>query len=599
MTAIPPWAAAQVAVIAETTDAARLFARRYTRGDGEIDFRGELDDSRDGGDDFLEPFAQWPLLALMSGDATLAADAGRHYRAVARQLDALGFTDEGIDLGTDWFHLGEGNELLYHLCVLDPSTDMVHRAVAHARASLGDNYDAERNLIRAPHPGAHGPRWGYKKAVPEIMWRPDMSRYGIPFPDIEGVGHYDDLHGSTASKAMATAMEERFGRGDVAMNLSATGVAFNAWLLTGDDRYSRWIERYTEGWIERARANDGIVPDNVGLDGETGSGHGGRWWGGLYGWAWPHGAHSVLNAVAVSSIAAYQVSGDDRYLDFIRDQFDALVERGHVGRLADATGALRREFLSRFDDDEHDAEALLIPHRFGPDGWFDFLPVEPTIPAAIWQLTGSDADWSRIEHLRRSSTYDWNRVRPSRLKEDSGHEEPWLRYLAGANPDYPSTAMAAASEVVRARLAMIAADPPNENLDDIHHWQKLNPVSTEHLLQVRTGGPSPLYYGGHVQSTLRVLARDAHADLTDLAVAVSHIGATTVTATVANTSVEPLHLDVFAGAYGEHRITAATLDATAVAHQGRSVPLTIPAATAAVLELGITRRANTPTARLR
>lgn len=595
MAELPAWATEQIDVIARTRAAAAAFAERYTCGDGRIDFRGTLDDSRDGGDDFLEPFAQWPLLAMMSGDPHLATDSRRHYEAIARQLDELGFTDDGIDLGTDWFHLGEGNELMYHLCVLDPTPSLARAAVAHAESSLAPaNYDHEHNVMLAPHPGAHGARTGYKKTVPEIMWRPDMERYGLPFDDIAGVATYDDLRGAEPSRSMATAMEERFGSGDVAMNLSATGVAFNAWLLTGDARYSRFVERYTDGWIERTAANGGIVPDNVGVDGRVGAGHEDRWWGGLYGWAWPHGAHSVLNAVAVASIAAYQTSGDAAYLDFIRGQFDALVDRGRVGAISSADGALRREYLSRFDPDEWDAEALLIPHRHSTGGWFDFLPAEPTIPAAIWHLTGAPADWERIEHLRQSSTYDWTRVRASRLKEDSGHEEPWLRYLAGANPHYPDQAMAAAREVLDSRLAMIAADPPDENLDDIHHWQKLNPVSTEHLLQVRTGGPSPLYYGGHVQSTVRC-AGVGGGDLSRLAVSVDHIGRERVGAIFVNTADTALAVDVFAGAYAEHAIESASVDGVGVP-SGRSVRLRIAPASQIALDLDIRRRAHAPSA---
>jgi len=32
---------------------------------------------------------------------------------------------------------------------------------------------------------------------------------------------------------------------------------------------------------------------------------------------------------------------------------------------------------------------------------------------------------------------DWNAVADIRNKEDRSHEGPWLRFLAGANPEYP------------------------------------------------------------------------------------------------------------------------------------------------------------------
>jgi hypothetical protein len=52
-------------------------------------------------------------------------------------------------------------------------------------------------------------------------------------------------------------------------------------------------------------------------------------------------------------------------------------------------------------------------------------------------LSQSAGDWERIERLRRVENYDWRTVVPFRNKEDCGHEQPWLRFLAGDNPTYP------------------------------------------------------------------------------------------------------------------------------------------------------------------
>ena len=110
-------------------------------------------------------------------------------------------------------------------------------------------------------------------------------------------------------------MTARMGTGDTAVNLAAAGLVLNAWILTGDSRYRDWIEHYVGAWRVRAAANDGIIPDNVGPDGVVGSLLDGRWYGGHYGWSWPHGWYSVGCAAAVAALAAAAATGDDSYLD--------------------------------------------------------------------------------------------------------------------------------------------------------------------------------------------------------------------------------------------------------------------------------------------
>ena len=125
-------------------------------------------------------------------------------------------------------------------------------------------------------------------------------------------------------------MTARMGAGDTAVNLAATGLVLNAWILTGDPRYRDWIEQYVGAWRERAAANDGIMPDNVGPDGVVGSLLDGRWYGGHYGWSWPHGWYSVGSAAAVAALAAATATGDDGYLDLVRPALDTMIDHGKV-----------------------------------------------------------------------------------------------------------------------------------------------------------------------------------------------------------------------------------------------------------------------------
>src|SRR5690606_33532899 len=119
-------------------------------------------------------------------------------------------------------------------------------------------------------------------------------------------------------------MNQRMARGDVPLNLLSTSLVTHAFLYTGDEKYRRWVLDYTRAWEERALANGGIVPDNVGPSGAIGECMDGKWWGGYYGWRWPHGGWVILEAVLVASCNAALLSGDPARLRFIRSQFDAL-----------------------------------------------------------------------------------------------------------------------------------------------------------------------------------------------------------------------------------------------------------------------------------
>ena len=100
-----------------------------------------------------------------------------------------------------------------------------------------------------------------------------MSVYGLPYHDVPGIGTVEDLKDPEKARAMGAAMARRMGRGDAVPNLAVVSLVTNAWLLTGEDRYRAWVLDYAGRWAERARANGGLLPDNVGLSGRWGS----RW----------------------------------------------------------------------------------------------------------------------------------------------------------------------------------------------------------------------------------------------------------------------------------------------------------------------------------
>ena len=149
----------------------------------------------------------------------------------------------------------------------------------------------------------------YRKVMEiEDEIRRHTDQYGLPFDDIPGITTYDDLKDPALARSMGEAMKERSGRGDVATNLLATSLVTNAYLLTGEQKYKTWVLEYVDAWRERALENGGLLPDNVGLSGEVGEYQNGKWYGGNYGWTWPHGFYNIIQAAIVAGANAYILS---------------------------------------------------------------------------------------------------------------------------------------------------------------------------------------------------------------------------------------------------------------------------------------------------
>ena len=287
----------------------------------------------------------------------------------------------------------------------------------------------------------------------------------------------------------------RRAAGDTAVNLAATSLVANYWLYDGDPRAAEWIARYVGGWKTRADANGGLLPDNVGRDGEVGTLQEGRWWGGHYGWTWPHGLPSVGMAALIGAINASWVTGDDSYLDLARGAIDTVLDHAVTRSVAETPMSLQANWLSRLGSDA-DNPATLVPHRFGTTGWFDFGPMPLELPTWLWWYSQDIADWHRLRRLMDVQPESPTVVKPFRDKAEAGHELPWLSYLSGENPDYPERALSMALGQVARRVALIENEDPDPKTMHIHFWQRVQPVVTEVLSQLISGAPQVLYNGG-------------------------------------------------------------------------------------------------------
>lgn len=618
----PQWAVMERALIDLMDRSVFPYLEKYTQPDGSLIWVDKWRNSRDGLDDLYESFYNWPLFYILGGGDHLLPLAQKEWDAITQQGAGFGLTDREYEIGYDQFHQGESYIYFYFLCLADPTNPVnIERAQRFAGFYIGEdpaapNYDPDHKIIRAPHNGSRGPRWGFSdNAERSYGWSAGMRVYGLPFTDVPGVSHYDDLKDPEKARRMGQTMHERMGQGDVAGNLIVTSLVANAYLLTGEEKYRRWIVEYVDAWRERARANDGLLPDNVGLSGQVGEHMSGKWYGGLYGWTWPHGFYNIEMAAIVAGSNAFLVTGDEGYLDLPRVQMERIWELGEYRDPRQLEMSLRHHWLRQLGDSDN---VFVVPYRYGDEGWFDWQPLSPVYPTAIWNITQHEDDWDRLETLRRSEPYDWSEVLSFRNKEDNGHEQPWLRFLAGDNPRYPEQILAATYEQVCRRLEMIRRDDADLTQVNIHHWQEHNPVITEALVQLTLGAPQIIYNGGLLHCRVRYFDADRNRPglPKNVAALVTRLDGEGVSLELVNLSPFESHtVAIQAGGFGEHRFeevaytkrssdypgshksyAAPPLETTVetVRVEGALIRVALPPSTRVMLEMKMSRYVNPP-----
>jgi hypothetical protein len=626
----PAWAILERKLIDLMNQAVHPYVAKYTRPDGSLIWADRWSGSRDGMDDFYEAFHNFAQFYSLGGGDHLLRMADVHWDGITRQLTQFGRIYNEYERGYDQFHQSESYIYFYHLCLADPANPKLReRARRFAGLYMNEdpeaqNYDPVHRIIRAPHNGSGGPAWGFTEDDSQLSygWSPGgMARYGLPLADVPGIVCYDDLQDPANARKMGQAMAERFREGDVGNNLNVNGLMMNAYLMTGDERVREWLLEYVGAWLERARENGGLMPDNVGLDGRVGTLHNGKWYGGLYGWTWPHGFYNLGYAAITAANNAFLLSGEDRYLELPRRMMDRVLEQGLVADFD--------EMAERMSMPQHyvgidralgpDRRTFVVPFRYGDQGWMDYQPMQLSYPLNLWNVTEAKEDWQRIEFLRERSGYDWHKVVPFRDKGDMNHDEPWLLYLQGENPGYPEEMLGAAYALVCHRLAQIEADDSDlEAGPYIHLWQQVQPVTTEALVQLTLGCPQVVYYGGMLNARVRYFDGQRHRPglPEDVAALVDAISPSGVTVTLVN--LNPLQeRDVIlqAGGLGEHRFVSASFDASLVPYpaprghyaaaqpivDARTIPvddthlrIVLPPAACVRLALGMDRFVNAP-----
>ena len=546
----PPagWAVKQRYLIDLMNRAAPEFIKRYTRSDGSLVWRREWP-GMDGSDDGYESFVSFPLFYILGGGENVHELARREWDAVTWQFTEYGQVHREYDAYYDWMHHGESSTYIYYYGLADPYRHIDRaRALRFAGMYTGEdsetpNWDPRLKMIRSPITGSRGPRF----EMSEVDWvthRPVLANYLSPYEDVPGLNPDDpfakaDWNDDTVFRSILDLMNRRMVPGDVPLNLNATSLVASAFMYTADEKYRRWILEYLGAWKERTGANGGIMPDNIGPSGIIGERMDGNWWGGYYGWRWPHGAWIILESTLISGSNATLMTGDSSWLDLHRSQADLLWS---MRKSEDGT--------------------VKVPFRHGKGGWFDYREKQPRHYVHLWFMSRAQEDMDRIRERfpDRSGWYS----EPSTFGK-AGHfwPEKWFGYVNGENPGFPDQVLEDTYRCMIGRLNAIDSDDW-ENLEewDVHHWQNLNPVVPEGLIQMAMGTPAAVYHGGLLHASVRYFdPREKRPGLPrDVAALVERVDADGITLTLVNTNpIEARNVTVQAGAFGEHEFTSAAL----------------------------------------
>ena len=483
-----------------------------------------------GPDDAIENVADWPILhALGAPDSILhmyrkAWEGHLRQYTEAKTVD-VPFARDGMyykefPCMMDWMHNGEGLRVFNLQGLSDPDdVNFGHRTRRYAGFYMNEdpgapNYDPKHRIIRSMFNGSRGPLM--RKTI-GLDWAGDPieveNRFHLGHGErnyAEMIAHFKDYNDTV---------------GDHPQNLAATTLAANAYMLTGGEKYRRWLLEYVDAWLERMDANGGIIPSNIGLDGKIGGTAGGKWYGGVYGWGFTvevpqTGAMANRNQVHRAVIGfsnAYLLTGDRRYID----AWTAMIDRINSNK--------------KMVDGKP-----MYPTMYGDDGWYGFT-------AKPWSFGALEC-------------YFWTCDRRDRGRVPNSD---WLSFLEGDNPDYPVRALKADFGTIRKRIAGMRADTTTPDTRLADDPMKFNPATVGTLRRLMTAGLDPGRGAAPFHCRLRYFdpVRRRAGIPPDTAALVDSMTADEVGVTLVNVNqTEPRRVVVQTGGYAEHHCDSVIID---------------------------------------
>ena len=559
----PGWALLERELLRANARACEEFFGRY------FDDRGYLEcverwGGDDGPDDAIENVNDWPLLYALGGADSILTLFKKAWEGHLRQYTAartidVPFARDGMyykefPVMFDWLHHGEGLTVFNLEGLCDPQDAKYRQRVTRfAGFYLNDdpgapNYDPKVKIIRSLFNGSRGPL--LRKAT-ALDWAGDP---------IEVENRFRPGHGERSYRQMLEHFQDYNDIvGDSPMNLAATSLAINAYMLTHEPRYKVWIIDYVEAWRQRMIANGGIIPSNIGLDGKVGGACDGKWYGGVYGWGFTVMNPSTKRAVNRNNHFlglngfgnAYFVTGDDRFLDAWRQQIDAVNSHSRV-----------------------ENGQTLYPHMFGDQGWYDFRP-EPYRHGVL-------------------ELYYWSMKQADRRRVP---ESDWLAFLEGRNPGYPEAALRDDFATIRRKVEAMRHDATTPDTRLADDPMAYNPATVANLVRLMMGGLAPKHQGEILHARVRyfdsVRRRPGLPD--DVAALVDSLGDGSTSLILINLNQShPRELIVQGGAYGEHLCEEVASEGTTDGVRGPRFRVVLAPGAGGRLTLKMKRYAATP-----
>src|SRR5215207_9771603 len=419
----PAWARLERQILAASVPACREFFQKY------YDDRGYLRafvrwGANDGPDDAFENFNHWPELHALGADDEIMRLYAKGHEGMIKQYTEARTTDVPIArqgmyhkefiVQSDWMHHGEGLQLFNRMGLSIGAEPLyATRARRFAGFYMGEdpeapNYDPKLKLIRSMQNGSRGPM--LRKAT-ALDWVGDSF----------DVGQFLAQHGeSTYAQFLAHYEEYTDVAGDHFLNLVATTLPLNAYLVANEPKYKTWLVEYMDGWLDRMKRNGGVIPSYVDYrDGKIG-GPENKWWNNAYGWGFSpvnpvNGRRENRNRIPRATVGfqnAVLVTGNQKYADAWRTMMDAV--NSHA-RTVDG----KKQF----------------PTMHGADGWYGWQPQPWNVGAMeLWYLSARTEDAARVG------------------------ENPWLDYLKGSDASYPETALRRDLSAVARKTAAFRGD---------------------------------------------------------------------------------------------------------------------------------------------
>ena len=296
---------------------------------------------------------------------------------------------------------------------------------------------------------------------PMLRKATSLDWVGDPFD----VSKFVALHGENSyEQFLAHYREYTDVVGDHFLNLVATTLPINAYLIDNEPKYKRWLVDYMDAWLARMKQNGGIIPSYVALDGTIG-GPEKKWWNNAYGWGFSPvnpvtGQREDRNRIPRATVGfanALLVTGDQKYPDAWRAMIDAV--NAHA-RTVDG----RTEY----------------PSMHGDEGWYGWRTTPWNVGALeLWYWSMKPEDRPRIGR------------------------HPWVDYLEGRNPGYPEIVLKRDLDSIPRRIAEMQRDvlTPETRLAD--NAMEFNPAAVGGLVQLMWGALVPGREGSLLSARLR------------------------------------------------------------------------------------------------